>query len=426
MTTTLPGVSVKNSSASAPPPRLNSVTGIRFIAAAIVFFFHARGLGLFSNETIANGYNFIIDNTGNLAVSMFFVLSGFVLTWSWRDGETTRGYYRRRVLKVFPNHIIMWGVALGVAIAFTATPQFNHALASLFLLTAWIPDPELSFIFGTVNGPTWSLSVELLFYLLLPVFLVLVRKIRPERLWAWVIGISAVAVALPFVSDLFLSTSPEYPYLPGMSAAEMWFYCFGPILRMVEFVIGMLVARIILNGRWINVGILTATAACAVAFVIGRLAPPPWGLAIIYPFAVALLIGALATSDIRKKSTWIGSRPMTLLGNISFAFFLVHVPMLDALHNIFGEKVITPEGAWVVLDWGTWGGIGFLIGAFALTTLCGWLLWRFVEEPIMRKWGRSKVELAARAKAKAEAEAAAATAVAANSTNVETDSAKVS
>src|SRR5579884_2966247 len=97
--------------------RLPSLTGMRFIAAALVFFFHGATDFLFKSPRITSDYLRTVSNAGSLGVSFFFVLSGFVLTWSMRPGDTTLRFWRRRVFKIVPNHVVTFSVAL-ILIAF--------------------------------------------------------------------------------------------------------------------------------------------------------------------------------------------------------------------------------------------------------------------------------------------------------------------
>ncbi|WP_344528181.1 acyltransferase family protein, partial [Streptomyces rectiviolaceus] len=71
--------------------KLPSLTGVRFFAAALVFFFHAslpEVLGVFEDPGFADGYAQALSKVGFVGVSFFFILSGFVLAWSARPEDT--------------------------------------------------------------------------------------------------------------------------------------------------------------------------------------------------------------------------------------------------------------------------------------------------------------------------------------------------
>ena len=95
--------------------RLNSLTGARFLAAGLVFLCHIATSGFFApGSAPATGLMTITKTAGTLGVSFFFVLSGFVLTWSARPSDTYGGVLRRRFVKIFPNHVLTYGLAMAV------------------------------------------------------------------------------------------------------------------------------------------------------------------------------------------------------------------------------------------------------------------------------------------------------------------------
>jgi peptidoglycan/LPS O-acetylase OafA/YrhL len=371
------------------PSRLPSLTGLRFVAAFLVFVYHVRTLSIFGDQDFANGYRQVVESTGNIAVSAFFVLSGFVLTWSARRGDRTRSFYRRRFFKVFPNHVVVFFAALAFLLIVGEPVGFWSALTNLFLVNTWIPN--LTLVFGSVNGPTWSLSVELAFYVTFPLWFVLIRKIQPARLWYWAIGIAMLAVLMPMISQAFLPDTPVHPYIPGMSLADMWFLYFGPIVRMAEFTVGMILARIVQTGRWIGIRPLPIAVLVVGVFLAGRfLLPISYGLAVLYPLPLALLVASLAAGDVKGRRSILASKPMVWLGDISYAYFLIHLPLLLALQQVFGQKFMTPYGPVLALGWSPLAGLLYIAGSALLCGFLAWLLHAFVERPSMRHWSRPR------------------------------------
>jgi peptidoglycan/LPS O-acetylase OafA/YrhL len=368
--------------------KLPAVTGLRCLAAFLVFAGHARGLSIFDNRAVQDGYDRIFENTGTLAVSSFFVLSGFVLTWSTKVGGITRIFYRRRFFKMFPNHVVVFAVALGLLIVSGGPVKLVPALANLLLVHAWIPDFSLSFTFNAVNGPTWSLSVEWALCLTFPLLILLVRRIRPGHLWNWAIGISALALLMPLISQSFLPAQPRYPYVADMSMADMWFLYFGPPAWMAAFVVGMILARIVQTGRWIGVGVSAAVLLLIGVFITARFLPTSYGLTVLYPLPLSMLFAAVAVSDIEGRRTWLGSKPMVWLGDTSYAFFLIHLTLLYTLYHAFSQKLVGAAGTYVGLAWGPLGGFAFLAGVMLLCVFLSWLLYSLVERPMMRRWSR--------------------------------------
>ena len=122
--------------------RLPSLTGLRFIAAVMVFLFHASlttepPLNPFSGD-VSDFFHAAASKTGWMGVTFFFLLSGFVLTYSARPNDTPRRFWRRRLVKLYPSHVAGWIGAMVLFAAATATWQ--QWLPNLLLLQTWIPD----------------------------------------------------------------------------------------------------------------------------------------------------------------------------------------------------------------------------------------------------------------------------------------------
>lgn len=81
-------------------------------------------------------------------VSSFFMLSGFVLTWNSRSSDKAQTFWRRRIVKILPNHVVTWGFMLllfAVTITrsplpITQDPTFGEAMKNLFLVHTWSSD----------------------------------------------------------------------------------------------------------------------------------------------------------------------------------------------------------------------------------------------------------------------------------------------
>lgn len=374
------------------PITLPAITGLRAIAALLVFLCHARGLSIFGDPGPQGLYDTVFDNigVGTLAVTGFFVLSGFVLTWSTRPGLPARQFYRRRFMKMFPNHAVVFGLILVLAAITGKAVAAGPAVANLLLVNSWIPDFSLSYAFGAVNGPTWSLSSEWALCLLFPVLFLLVRRIQPDRLWRWAIGVSVATPLLPWLSHTFLPADPPYPYLPGLSTADMWTLYFSPLGWASAFVVGMLLARIVQTGRWIGLRVLPVTALLGVVFAVAQTLPVSDRMTVLYPLPVSMLFAALAVRDLHGRPSWLGSRPMVWFGNISYAFFLVHLTTLYTLYELFSSTTVHKGVPSTGLGWGPLGGLAFLVGTALLCVLISWPLHKFVEVPIGRRFSRAR------------------------------------
>lgn len=367
--------------------RLPSLTGFRAIAAFLVFLNHGVYQFVFADQNVQSGYQFVGDYLGSLGVTFFFVLSGFVLTWS--VGKSTRAgrFWRGRVVKIFPNHLVVFAVGFALLVVSGAPVQAAEAVANLFLVQGWIADPAYTLF--AVNGVTWSLSAELLFYAAFPLLLVLVRKVRQERLWFWAAAVAVLALLLPVLSELLPSSTPN-PISAETSWAQMWFLYFFPVTRCLEFALGMLLARIVQTGRWIGLGVTPAAVLLVAAYAASLYLPVEYRFAAAYIVPVALLIGAAAVSDAKGKRGFLQSRVMQFLGDISFAFFVVHLVVMKTLRAA-ADGTFAGYGFMPSESWSTGVGILFLLGTLLISAMLATALHLYVERPAMRRWARRRV-----------------------------------
>ncbi|MFF0176585.1 acyltransferase family protein [Micromonospora profundi] len=352
--------------AAAPPApapafaRLPSLTGLRWIAALLVFGFHAGTMRIIAEPD----FKAVVDAVFSLGLSgvqFFFILSGFVLVWSARPGDSRRAFWRRRVAKIYPNHLVLWAAALLVAWWFADPVLPAAALENLLLLQAWDPRPGW---FYSINTVSWSLSCEFFFYLCLPLALPLLRRARPAVLWTLI-------VALPL---LILALWPAQQLVPEVS--RWWFTQIFPPVRSLEFWLGAVAAELMRRGLWRGPGLTTAT----VIFVATWVAASQWIRAELWTTLLAvaylLVITAAADADVRdRRSPW-RSRPLVWLGEVSFAFYLVHVLVMTSVLRWSG-------------DWGTgfqgWRGPAVVLGFLVVSLILAGLLHRYVETPLMRR-----------------------------------------
>lgn len=351
--------------------RLHSLTGLRALAACMVFVFHITSAQLtpFTGNAARIGER-SFTSFGTIGVSFFFILSGFVLTWSVRPGEKARRFIRRRLVRIYPNHLATFAAALLFFAAASTTTSI--AVPNLLLLHAWIPD--LGTVWG-VNSPSWSLSCELFFYLCFPLAYAIVRRIADSRLWLWAGGTAVLALAAPAIAYAALPGQPTVAsYGIPVSAPQFWFiYAFPPV-RMLEFVLGMLMARIVLSGRWVRIPTTAAVALLVVGFALTFRLPYLYGLNAATVIPLTLLIPAAAVSEMRDRPSFLRSRTMVWAGEVSFAFYMVQAVVLVTVSTmIAGHRPFTFWQA--------------MIAVVAYGVLCGaaaWALHACVERPAVK------------------------------------------
>ncbi|HWU11079.1 MAG TPA: acyltransferase, partial [Streptomyces sp.] len=350
----------------ARPALLPSLTGMRAIGVLFVFITHGLALGAFSDPQAVERYNTLIGGgrMGYLAVSFFFVLSGFILTWTAGPRDTARGFWRRRLMRIGPSHLVIAGIVLVMFLAAGERIRIVPAVANLFLVQNWVPDPDL--IFYQLNGPTWTLSVELLCYALFPVLLPLIRRIDPGRLWLWLGALAVTAVLIPLISYPLLSGYPPSTVFTDGSWPQQWLLYFFPPVRSLDFVIGMFLARIIATGRWPRIRVLPAFALNLAVYLLLYHLPTPFGFAALYPLPMALLIGAVASSDLAGRTSVMSSRPVVWLGELSFSFYVLHVTVIFAVHAAFAGELSRYAHQYTRVQFGTPTAIALLTGLYIL------------------------------------------------------------
>ncbi|MFJ8589472.1 acyltransferase family protein [Streptomyces sp. NPDC093595] len=372
------------------PANLPSLTGLRFFAALLVFFFHASltdspippnaPINPFAHDGVAEVFTTAFSKAGYMGVSFFFVLSGFVLAWASRPGERLTSFYRRRVCKIFPNHLVVFAASM-LLFAGAAVTSVGHWLPNMLLLHTFFPQPAINL---SVNPPSWSLGSEFLFYLLFPLLIVLIRKIRENRLWLWSGLMIAGMVGVQLVTRFLIPDTPKSAITP-ISDMQFWFGYLFPPTRVFEFALGIMLARIVLAGRWPRrIGIGVSVVLSAIGYAAALVAPFEYGFVVATIIPVAALICSVATADVQGRETWLRSRPMVWLGEVSFGFYLVQGVTIFYLRSLLGEATYSIPVAILVV-----------IGFFAASLLGGWLLYRFVETPAMRHLSRSRKRPAA-------------------------------
>lgn len=381
-----------------PATRLPTLTGMRGISALLVFFFHISTSGLFHSTELNQDVQFVFSAAGGVGVSFFFVLSGFVLAWSARSDDTKGRFWRRRFAKILPNHFATWAlvvllmVTTGIAASpFETVPHLDDldgwlpSVASLFLLQAWLPEVSYS-VAG--NPVSWTLACEMLFYLSFPWLMRALSRIRPERLWGWALATVALIVTLPAVVRALLPGKPLLPWDPAVSSWHHFAISFFPPVRLLEFALGILMALIVLGGKWIRLGVAPASLLLLAGYVTALYVPLEYGLVAATALPLALLIPAAATADAEGRTGFLGGRIMVWTGEVSFAFYMVHIAVIAYGHQLIGGR----ERTWPVAA-------GFaLMAAFCLSALVlAWVLYRTVEVPAMRRFGRSRVPSPSRA-----------------------------
>jgi peptidoglycan/LPS O-acetylase OafA/YrhL len=358
--------------------RLPSLTGLRCFAALAVFVYHAViGPRIFLQPVFNDTTLFLFNAAGLNSISFFFVLSGFGLAWSARRREPAARFYWRRFLRIYPSHFVVCVLAIAAMLVTGATFDLHHVPEAFLLLQPWLPDVASSF---GVNGVTWSLGCQAVFYLTFPLLFPLVRRIAPNRLWAWTFGIVALVCCVPLAASALFPTGPSLIWL-DMPAQQYWLVYMCPLSRLLEFVLGLLLARIVQTGRFPAIRPWVAWVGLALGYLVSTFAATStYSLVAVNVVPVLLLIGSMAERDIQGKPS-VASRPAVVwLGQLSFTFYLFHRIVLENVIGAFG----------FTYHWTVPAAIGAIALSLAVTLLLAWNLSTAVEKPFYRRFGRSR------------------------------------
>lgn len=149
---------------------------------------------------------------------------------------------------------------------------------------------------------------------------------------------------------------------------------------MVDFALGILVALAVKHGRWRNIGMFWSSLLLVGGYALTFHVPYLYGQRAAMILPIALLIAAAATADIEGRFTLFRSRTMVWLGEISFAFYLLHYTALSTLRKGLGTHQM----------YSTATGVAMLVGTAAVTVLLSWALYALVEAPLVRRFSRSR------------------------------------
>lgn len=348
--------------------RDNNINLMRFVSAAMVVYGHmAHFIGvpvpmLFGQEI------------SHIAVKVFFILSGYLITKSFlHDGNVFR-YLVRRAFRIFPALIFvafMLAFIIGPIMS-TLSPSeyFSNANTYRYFVFNSLLHPEYNLpgVFAdnpyqyAVNGSLWTLPVEFSMYLLLPMFVMVFRKLNCIKA-----GLLVAAIAISVLEVLHLALFPTARFViwgtdvfQGLDLAPFFFlgslYVFPEIKKTLNVQVAFLLAVIL---GFLTAGITTywKSSACVIA---------------ILPYVTLAL--ALASPAVFGR--------VFATEDYSYGLYVWGFPIQQCFVAIFGAGFLSL--------------IPYSLVCFIVATICGMISWFFVEKPCgklgkrITKWSRSR------------------------------------
>lgn len=314
---------------------------------------------------------------GFVGVDVFFAISGFLITGQLlREADGARRirlgrFWVRRARRLLPSSLV---VLFATALATLAwVPQFrwqqffSEIMASALYVQNWLLAQNATDYLAASNVPSasqhfWSLSVEEQFYVGVPLLLVLTLVIFRSR-WRSAAGILlAVITTASFAYSVYLTeTDPSAAYF--VTTTRAWEFGLGGLLAWYG---RSAPARLKAPAAWLG----SAMIGAAILLFTGALPFPGW-IAALPVAGTVLVIWAAHTSGVYGRLTRL--RPVSILGEVSYAAYLWHWPFI----------VIAPFALGHALTW--YEQLGIIVAAIALA----WVTTRYFEEPIRFGLARS-------------------------------------
>lgn len=286
---------------------------------------------------------------GYVAVGTFFVLSGFVLARSYCSTIWTRRtlfrYVVARYARTYPVYLLSLLVLAPIIYSDRMTTDSDVLVSYGLVLQGWTVNPPVQW-----NTPAWSLSCELFFYVLFPLFIIPLRNVR----WPLLLAVAAFTTALP-ASLARAGVPPDWK----------------PVLHLADFILGIACSglytalaqsrsRLMGRGYWLYV----PAALLGVVVVISG------SNLLLLPVNALLLVGLALGGGMAADA--LSTRRALLLGRASYSMYILHIPFLW----------------WYKRTWlYTWERISHPVSALiyvAGTILVSIEVWRRVEEPANR------------------------------------------
>lgn len=322
-----------------------SLTGLRAWAALAVVLYHlSADVGTLPGLSHAVRF-------GRSGVALFFVLSGFVLTYTYYGRSVPkRVFYWRRWARVWPLHVAVLAGGVVLLHALGTPPTWAAVLRAMALMHAWTPDPT---VVQDVFGASWSLSDEAFFYALFPLLLAPIAQLWAR--WRMVLA-SLVAVYAGYYLIVSLT-------LDGFQ--QSWALDYLPTIRILQFLAGMLVGVAFKHGARAPVRLGTAVALVAawhVVLLVWDRVPDgfvfqPYSASQAFAFPLyALLIWAAADRDRDGRPVaMLASTAAVTLGHWSYAWYLVHkAGIVLWLHAVGSPSTMAETAlAWAAITAGT-------------------------------------------------------------------------
>lgn len=351
-----------NDSASRPAPRFRTIDGLRGIAALSVAVFHFHGAVERAAPHWVPEWIAAPARLGGMGVDIFFVISGFVIAFSVRDGAYSVRYLwlfaLRRSIRLDPPYwcVIALEIAL-TAVSLQFFPFVKSTVPDVPTVLAHLVYAQEILGYGSILEIFWTLCFEIQFYLLFVSLLVVWQKLRLRVPSELLTTLAWIVLTGLFVLSLSLRFSSLHAPIPGLA-----------LLRWFQFFLGVLT-------WWVVAGSVSP-----------RLLGAAWGATLggivvwdaawvqILPILVSAFIFLVGRAG--RLDTLLSNGPLQFFGQISYSLYLFHGPVgerwISLLQHLVGESF----------------GIGWacfaFVSALGISVVTSTIAWKLIEVPTMR------------------------------------------
>lgn len=318
---------------------LRALTGLRFWAAFSVVVYH------FTEPLLQHWPKPLVHlaSSGYVAVSLFFLLSGFVLSYSYlgREGAvrgTARSFWVARFARIYPAYFIafllamptnlLWSIHVN-AVKIAAAKLLLGGVTVLSMVQAWTPWTAWYW-----NFPAWSISVEAFFYFSFPFLAKRLGRLGSTACLKLMLLCYGLALIAP--TALYFTKHVSGP--PDVGRHLQMAVEFTPLLRLPEFIIGMLLGRLyVLGHRW-SLNVSRLLSYLSLASILATLAFGPsiphsvLSNGLLAPLFAVLIYALAAGEGFLAKFLSLGF--IVLLGEASYGVYILQIPLSYLLHTL--------------------------------------------------------------------------------------------
>lgn len=311
-----------------------ALTGLRWFAALAVFFHHSA-----AHESLPDPVRRIMG-AGSNGVTFFFLLSGFVIALNYFDSATrptprsTWNYLIGRLARVYPLYLL---VLVVVWLAVDDHSNVSRFLIQVLALQSW--HPSLVVTYG-INAPGWSIGVEFFLYACFPLLVLALRPIANNAKALLAVAVAAIVAAF-VLAALFQHFRNGLPATNPFSA-HRWLYR-TPASRLGDFTLGMVAALLLRQAKrsWpasaardrVLSPLLTWLPLAATLLLMAWPGRTHYYASYdaMWMLPGVLLFFGLSQYPQSALGRFLSTRLVVFLGEVSFAFYLVHRPLMQVV-----------------------------------------------------------------------------------------------